>query len=28
VTSGELTEEMIENYLEHHFYPKENNDFG
>ena len=27
VTSGELTEGMIENYLDHHFEPKVDDDF-
>ncbi len=27
VTSGELTEEMINNYLEHHFEPKGDDNF-
>ncbi|MEQ1560311.1 MAG: hypothetical protein ABL933_15430, partial [Methyloglobulus sp.] len=27
VTSGELTEEMIKNYLEHHFKPKGDDNF-
>ncbi|MEY3288540.1 MAG: putative transposase [Pseudomonadota bacterium] len=27
VTSGELTEEMIKNYLEHHFEPKGDDNF-
>jgi putative transposase len=27
VTSDELTEEMIKNYLEHHFEPEEDDNF-
>ena len=27
ITSGELTEEMIQNYLEHHFEPKGDDNF-
>ena len=28
VTSGEVTEEMIKNYIEHHFEPKDGANFG
>ena len=28
VTSGEVTEEMIKNYIEHHFEPRINEKFG
>ena len=28
VTSGEVTEEMIKNYIEHHFEPKTDENFG
>ena len=28
VTSGEVTEEMIKNYIEHHFEPKSDGNFG
>jgi putative transposase len=28
VTSGEVTEEMIKNYIEHHFEPKIGENFG
>lgn len=28
VTSGEVTEEMIKNYIEHHFEPKVGENFG